>query len=1629
MSDRPRNCPRCGREVPVGMNAGPCPACMLGRALGMVPDDEGAAEQSAQSPSAAEEVDGYALGEVLGEGGFGTVYRAQQQHPVRREVALKVLKPGMDSKQIIGRFEGERQALALMDHPAIARVLDAGTTRSGRPFFAMDLVDGLPIDAFCEREKLPLRERLELFNQVCEAVHHAHQRGIIHRDLKPSNILVTSDSGGRPLPKVIDFGIAKATEHILSDSTVLTVGPQLMGTPEYMSPEQALSGGGGVDTRADVYSLGAVLYVILTGEPPLSQSEFRDGGYKAILTAIAELEPQRPSQRATAIQKPADRQRTGILPGEIAGDLDWIVLKALAKEPERRYSSVDQFARDVGNLLANQPVTAHPPRVGYLVGKFVRRHRAAVMAGAAVLIALVAASIISAVMALRADKSAKLAGEKTREARHTFSLADYRAAGPALEGDDVPLGIAYLARSLRTDPENGMAAFKLAATLSMQRFPRSVGAPMVHDKEVVACRFDPSGGRAITQCRDDFVRVWEVKTGKLLAQIPSHRIHDRRVPSSADGSLFAACFERSKLRVWDAGTLLPVGKSLWHYDDITAVALHPNGEAIAAGAKNGIIQIWDLPSGELRYSLNHPGRTRCLLWHADGERLVSISSERTARLWNVETGEGLLSQLALPGPVFEINALSEDRLVVTTDGPRAGEEGFRMAIYDLGNFERIGGVRDLEDWVSSVKVHPGGRMLVTAGKGGPVQAWDLRDGQQGHVFAEKLPSYTGGLAFDPTGHRLAVTLEGGTIRIWDVRTGDTMTLLTASSYPMDCAWSPDGEMLLGCGSGEAWAWDLSDRRQHPTRFPHRYGLWHLNYSADSDKLATAQYGGRFQVWGAADGLADSEAMTEGAASLLAVSATPAKSLAAGLRRHGRFARTSGRGYPLLRGTHGSFRDFAASPDGQWLARSTGLEVRVRDLTTGTEIFTSQPAADTVREIAFSDDNRYLAAVADGGAIRVWSVGDWQLMHEVDAFDVAARAIAVSSSPLRIVAGTVWGGVFLWEPEGRGLVRVRADDHTSIVELKVDEPNNRIVVGTEAGAELWDLANLQALVPPLAHDVDRQAIWPVLLDCRDKDRLLTVDERSAVAWDLRSTPPEARRFGLMGVHAWALGVQGNLLVCASRKSSMLYDVDSGEALTPDLHWGYRIDTRELPYQMACAISGDRRRLAIATNDGAASQWDLPPVSGTVPGWLPDLAEALVGFALSERGERSDVTAERRNEVLHQLRSLEGDSQWNQWGRWFAGETGQRPISPYGQIKLTDYQRRFAEAGKADLLRHVLRITPANRELSAKLLAVLEKDNQPDTSVYHEIGCLRSLLASSKPSEVQPAPSFGPKGIAGWRQTRSKTHIALAGLAYCPKAGTLFLGQRLRYGGGLFRVDEELRADFLTGVPYVCSLAVSPDGTQLVYSQDFSGKITRYDIASRERKILRQNFYSGDNDPMGLAFVPKGFKNPIAAAGEILHVDPDIPSARYYEAPGPNRVFAWDPAHPDKARTVYEGYDLTHVLDLTFGGDRIWLADADYFSSKGGIYLLQKDAKVVPLATAEPIWPVALCFDAASGTLLAADRRQQRVVRIDPEDGSVEEIATGFADLSPSGIAVRADGRAFYVSDIGMATAYEFELSED
>jgi hypothetical protein len=587
----------------------------------------------------------YKLLELIGEGGMGLVYLAEQQEPVRRQVALKIIKPGMDSRQVIARFGAERQTLAVLDHPNIAYVLDAGITETGRPYFVMEYVKGMSINKHCDHEKLSIEQRLKLFLQVCYAVQHAHQKGIIHRDIKPSNILV-SVQDDRAVPKIIDFGIAKAVTQPLTEQTIYTKQGQLLGTPEYMSPEQAEMAYQDIDTRSDIYSLGVVLYELLTGVPPFDAKRLREGGIDHIQQVICEEQPRTPSARLTNMGKEAkaiaESRRTQIitLTRRLHRELEWIPMKAMRKDRTRRYRSASELADDIQNYLTGTPLIAGPESAVYRTRKFVRKHAGSVAMVALVAVAIVLGLVASIVMGcraeqarkqeatarkqveqalIRAEQAEKAAKEKSEELRRTLYVNSIQLADAKYR----EANIRAVRELLESCPDDlrGWEWYRLRHISD-----QSIMTLRGHGDWISSTAFSPDGKRIVSGSGDKTIKLWDTETGDELMTLRGHEECVKSVALSPDGKRIVSGSDDKTVRIWDAGTGVELMTLRGHGRGINVAAFSPDGRCIVSGSADNTIKVWDAATGaEVMTLRGHVYGVSSVAFSPDGKRIVSGS--------------------------------------------------------------------------------------------------------------------------------------------------------------------------------------------------------------------------------------------------------------------------------------------------------------------------------------------------------------------------------------------------------------------------------------------------------------------------------------------------------------------------------------------------------------------------------------------------------------------------------------------------------------------------------------------------------------------------------------------------------------------------------------------------------------------------------------------------------------------------------------------------------------------------------------------------------------------------------------------------------------------------------------------
>ena len=722
------------------------------RPQGDIFDNTPVLKQTLDDPSLGTQIGPYRIREQIGEGGMGVVYVAEQAEPVQRKVAIKVIKPGMDTREVIARFDAERQALAFMEHPNIARVLDAGSTESGRSYFVMELVRGIPITEYCDQAKLSPRERLKLFTTVCDAVQHAHQKGIIHRDIKPSNVLVTQISA-KPVIKVIDFGLAKATSgQKLTDRTVYTGFMRLMGTPVYMSPEQAGLSGLDVDTRSDVYSLGVLLYELLTGTTPLDKTKIRQKVYEELCKQIREVEAPRPSARISTL-KDAERstiaQQRQIDPRGLSqlmhGDLDQVVLKALEKDRDRRYGSPQDLAADIDRFLDDKPVQAVPPSPLYLARKYIRRHKVAILTAAMIMALLFLATGFSTWQAIRATKSEQVA-ERERNVAEA-------AKREALESEKIAVNARKL--SDRTAEQRRRLLYVANMQLADQLWNRPDGDPRKIDE--LLAKWIP-----VDDSESDLREFSWRYQWNLLHQGAVHTVYGADAISiSSAGNLITA--DKQGIHEWhESGRVL---SQRW-FGDASGALLSTNGRwalipVKSEGVSNGA-ELIDIGSGHVlrqlpgdRFAFSPAGRFLAY-WDANGEIRV-----QTAESDDVETLRPLCTLAT------EMMPPEQRDLVLAPDGRSFMVRNLKKLTAFLEGHTAPIGWRN-STVIDSFTWSPDGSFMVWGDRNGKIQLRRISDPERPFLILGTHGKLIRTISFSANSSRLASGGSDGTIDILDV---------------------------------------------------------------------------------------------------------------------------------------------------------------------------------------------------------------------------------------------------------------------------------------------------------------------------------------------------------------------------------------------------------------------------------------------------------------------------------------------------------------------------------------------------------------------------------------------------------------------------------------------------------------------------------------------------------------------------------------------------------------------------------------------------------------------------------------------------------------------------------------------
>jgi serine/threonine protein kinase/WD40 repeat protein len=1071
---------------------------------GVTSDTHQAEEKSNPDPAetSGTHIGPYKLIEQIGEGGMGTVWMAQQIEPVRRLVALKLIKAGMASKQVIARFEAERQALALMDHANIARVLDAGTTGAGRPYFVMDLVKGVAITRYCDEHHLTPRQRLELFISVCQAVQHAHQKGIIHRDIKPSNVLIALYDG-QPVPKIIDFGVAKATGPALTDKTLVTGLWSVVGTLAYMSPEQAELNQLDIDTRTDIYSLGVILYELLTGTTPLERKRLEGTALLATLRLIREEEPPRPSTRlSTTEELPAIAANRGVEPrnlsGILRGELDWIVMKALEKDRTRRYEAANGLGQDIQRYLADEPVQACPPSARYRMQKFVRRNKSPVVAGVLLLLALVAGVIGTSMGMIRAsvamvratDAEAKAVSEAKLKANALVAVQQSERAAK----DSLWLSLIEQARARRFSRQMGqrldsLEAIARAAQLRIDDRLRdeAIAAMALPDIRPgpTSNGWPPGQLGAVVDGDCRLFAAWSDRGISIRTLLDGRETQNHIISSpdlrvmlfSPDSRYLAALELGGTLKVWrvaDRTAALreePQGISGW--------AFSPDSRQLAIGQQGWILR-FDLATGQVknRWQLPDGRHAHELAFHPDNHRLaVGYKNASFASVHDATTGK-LVASLPV-GPIArQVVAWHTDgeRLAVAGDPPR-------IQIWNVTANRIVATLEGHVQDVVQVTFHPLADLAASTSWDGFVRLWDPATGRQLLQFAASVDC-----RFSRDGRFLGLTRHGEQAQLVEVtptREYRTLRLPPAVHGTIanaDGDISPDGRILAQCNNEVVRLWHLASGRELGVLPPGR-----PLFLSQRELLIVGP--GGVSRWP----IEPDHAVNELRLGPPRAVALPARPVGAAISSDGRtlaiVSETGGTGLmldlatdsvPAQRFEHDKAEYIALSGNGRWLATGGWHSrfVRLWNVHTGTRVHEWERLR---ARVYFTPDSRALI-ISQGAGFSFWDVATFEPIHQISrevahhpghvAFGADGRLMALEMAP---------GVVHLMYPATARTVAKLEDPHGDRAGWMSFTPDGtQLVVSSHLAraVHIWDLRLIRQRLGEMRLDWDAPPYPPV-----------------------------------------------------------------------------------------------------------------------------------------------------------------------------------------------------------------------------------------------------------------------------------------------------------------------------------------------------------------------------------------------------------------------------------------------------------------------------------------------------------------------------------------------------------------------
>jgi WD40 repeat protein/serine/threonine protein kinase len=1170
----------------------------------------------------------YKIVRQIGEGGMGIVYIAEQTHPIKRTVALKMIKPGMDSREILARFNAERQALAVMDHPNIAKVLDADTTSRGHPFFVMEYVKGIPITQYCDEKKLATAARLQLFAPVCQAVQHAHQKGIIHRDIKPSNVLV-EEVDGKAVPKVIDFGLAKALNYKLTDMTLLTAMESRVGTLEYSSPEQAGGRTFDIDTRTDIYSLGALLYEILTGTPPFSREQLLKIGEEEMRRVIREQDPPKPSTRLSSSgDLPAIAARRQLepakLPRMVRGDLDWIVMKCLEKDRDRRYKTANQLAQELQHFLAGEPVEAGPPSARYRLMKLLSRNKV-VGVGAALLLLLVA-GLIGTSIGLVQSEWGRDSGAAEKSAAGGM-LGTKNAVEGVIANTSVPIkaddghreaeiaalrarfGMLYL--KFREEPGSAMvgSAQLLPEVLSLK--DRSLADTIlllvggwleemcrlqrvfIHREMVEAAVFSPDGKTVLTGSWDQTARLWDVATGKPVGLPLQTESAVHSVAFSPDGKTILTGSDNGTARLWDAPTGKAIGAPLQHRGPVLRVAFSPDSKTVLTGSNDKTARLWSAATGRpTGRQLEHQDIVYDVAFSPDGQTVLTGSGDNTARLWEVSTGNPIGPPLKHQGPVASVAFSPDGKTVLTGSGDKTAR------LWDAATGRQLGSPLLHKGDVMAVAFSPDGKAVLTGSLDKTARVWDAASGQ---AFTPPL-QHTGvvvAVAFSPDGRNVLTGSMDESARLWEAGTGTPVGLpLQHQGEVQTVAFSPDGRTVLTASRDRtARLWDAVPGRQRVPPLQHRESVNAVTFSPDGKSVLTGSADRTARLWEAATG-------------------TPI-------------------GPPLEH--QGEVKAIAFSPDGKTLLTgSQDKTARLWDAASGKQHGISLQHQGTVTTVAFSSNSQRALTGSEDKTARVWDAATGEPLGPPLQHKGTVWKVAFSPDDKTVATASADKTARLWDAATGKIIGPPLEHEDAVFAVAFNPDGKKVLTASlDTTARQWDSATGKLIGPPLKH---QSGVFAAAFSPDGKTIVTGSTDKTARQWDaitgMQLGPSLLHKGNVIPV---TFSPDGRTVLTGSwDKTARLWVAITGEQIgSPMQHQG--------PVWKV-AFSPDGKTIATASDDKTARLWKVPqPLQGN-PEQIVLWVQLTRGYEIGPGGEMRLLDAPAWHERWRRLQKLGGLPKW-------------------------------------------------------------------------------------------------------------------------------------------------------------------------------------------------------------------------------------------------------------------------------------------------------------------------------------------------------------------------------------------------